>query len=239
MNWTIFNESLSLILHVRSKSRAFEIVDQYSKKLGCSGLLVLHLLPRNTLNGFTRIELFSQSGRISSIIGRLKREVLSDGLKPIYKAEQPTHISDTRSFLRARLLSRLVGLASITQARSLLFVPVKSQGKSVYCFVYFGKRISDEYTSVAALSTLAHVSIETIVADKSPSKPRPLHDFTQREIECLRLMVNGMDNPEIAAAVGISERTVRFHLDRARAKMGARNRVHAVAIIVGSQLLDR
>lgn len=52
-------------------------------------------------------------------------------------------------------------------------------------------------------------------------------------------MVNGMDNPEIAAAVGISERTVRFHLDRARAKMGARNRVHAVAIIVGSQLLDR
>lgn len=136
MNWMTFNESLSLVLHARSKSRAFDIVDQCSKRLGCGGLLVLHLLPRNTLNGYTRIELFSQSGRISSIIGRLKREVLSDGLKPIYQAEQPTHISDTRSFLRARLLSRLVGLASITRARSLLFVPIKSQGKSVYCFVF-------------------------------------------------------------------------------------------------------
>lgn len=239
MNWTIFNETMSLILHARSKAHAFELLDRGSKMLGCSGLVVLHILPGKPHSGFPRIELFSRNERIARTMGRLKRELFSDGLKPLYRAARPTHISDARSFLKARLLSRLTRLASIAKARSLLFIPVSPQDHGTFCFVYFGKQVSDDYTSMAALSTLAHATIETIVADKAPAKPIPEIDFTQREVDCLRLMVTGMDDAEIAAAVGISERTVRFHLDRARAKMGARNRVHAVAMIVGEHLLDR
>jgi len=63
------------------------------------------------------------------------------------------------------------------------------------------------------------------------------HDFldalSTREKDCLRWRAMGKSDWDISHLLSISERTVKFHLENARAKLGATNTVHAVAIAVG------
>lgn len=55
--------------------------------------------------------------------------------------------------------------------------------------------------------------------------PEPL---TEREMEVLQLIAQGKPNKEIAAALTISERTVKFHVSSILSKLGATNRTEAV-----------
>ncbi|MBS1911496.1 MAG: response regulator transcription factor [Bacteroidetes bacterium] len=57
-----------------------------------------------------------------------------------------------------------------------------------------------------------------------------LDRLTDRETEVLRLIALGRSNKEIAAALGITERTVKFHVSSILSKLGAANRTEAVAI---------
>ena len=56
--------------------------------------------------------------------------------------------------------------------------------------------------------------------------PRP-DRLTPREIEVLRLVATGASNKEIAAALVISEKTARNHVERTYAKIGVSNRIGA------------
>jgi DNA-binding NarL/FixJ family response regulator len=53
---------------------------------------------------------------------------------------------------------------------------------------------------------------------------------TARESEVLELLANGHSNAQIAARLGISERTVKFHITSLFARLGAKRRTEAVAI---------
>jgi DNA-binding CsgD family transcriptional regulator len=50
-----------------------------------------------------------------------------------------------------------------------------------------------------------------------------------REKDCLRWRATGKSDWEISQILAISERTVKFHLESSRAKLGATNTLHAVA----------
>jgi len=54
--------------------------------------------------------------------------------------------------------------------------------------------------------------------------------LTPREHEVLEAMARGASNPEIAAALQLSEATVKSHVGRIFAKTGSRDRVHAVIL---------
>jgi LuxR family quorum sensing-dependent transcriptional regulator len=54
-------------------------------------------------------------------------------------------------------------------------------------------------------------------------------DLTTRELECLRWVAAGKTDWEISVILSISSATVRFHIDRARVKLGASTRSQAVA----------
>ena len=62
--------------------------------------------------------------------------------------------------------------------------------------------------------------------------------LTEREREVLRLLAKGWDNHRIAKELGISERTVRFHLRNIYDKIGAQTRSEAVVWAV-HQGLDK
>jgi len=53
--------------------------------------------------------------------------------------------------------------------------------------------------------------------------------LTQRELQCLAWMAKGKTMAEAAVLLRISPRTVRFHMDNARAKLSASTIPHAVA----------
>jgi DNA-binding NarL/FixJ family response regulator len=54
-----------------------------------------------------------------------------------------------------------------------------------------------------------------------------LSDLTPRELEILRLVLEGRTNRAIAAEIFISEKTVEFHLDNLYTKIGVRTRLMA------------
>jgi DNA-binding NarL/FixJ family response regulator len=61
--------------------------------------------------------------------------------------------------------------------------------------------------------------------------------LTEREEEVLRQVAAGAGNAEIAERLGIALSTVKFHLDQARVKLGARDRTEAVVIAARQGLL--
>jgi DNA-binding NarL/FixJ family response regulator len=63
-------------------------------------------------------------------------------------------------------------------------------------------------------------------------------DFTPRELEVLRLVVEGKTNGEIGVALGISEKTVEKHLDAIFRKMSVVSRVEAAVMAVRENLFS-
>ena len=55
-----------------------------------------------------------------------------------------------------------------------------------------------------------------------------VEDLTPREIEVVRLLAAGRSNKEIATGLEIGEETVKSHVGRVLAKLGAENRAQAV-----------
>jgi DNA-binding NarL/FixJ family response regulator len=66
--------------------------------------------------------------------------------------------------------------------------------------------------------------------DTSESTLETVEELTPREIEVLRMMAEGLGNKEIAARLGISDHTVKFHISSILAKVGASSRTEAVTI---------
>lgn len=64
-----------------------------------------------------------------------------------------------------------------------------------------------------------------------------LDSLTTREKDCLRWRALGKSDWDISKLLTISERTVKFHLENARAKLGAANTTHAVTKAVSLGLI--
>ena len=54
--------------------------------------------------------------------------------------------------------------------------------------------------------------------------------LTPREVEALALLAEGLPNKSIAARLGISERTAKFHVESILGKLGAESRSEAIVI---------
>jgi two-component system, NarL family, nitrate/nitrite response regulator NarL len=52
--------------------------------------------------------------------------------------------------------------------------------------------------------------------------------FTARELEVVQLLAAGLTNKEIAQRLGITEHTVKFHVNAILGKLGAATRTEAV-----------
>jgi DNA-binding NarL/FixJ family response regulator len=63
--------------------------------------------------------------------------------------------------------------------------------------------------------------------------------LTERETDVLRLLLEGRANKEIANSLGISVRTVKFHLDNLYSKIGVNSRVEAVVFALQRGLHNR
>jgi DNA-binding response OmpR family regulator len=67
---------------------------------------------------------------------------------------------------------------------------------------------------------------------------RRMVDLTGREAETLTWAARGKTSSEIATIIGLTKRTVDFHIDNARLKLNATSRLHAAVKAAAGQLIE-
>ncbi len=97
------------------------------------------------------------------------------------------------------------------------------------------QRILSSLPHLQMLATYAHESVRRIIEIREIAPAAPV--LTTRERECLLWTAEGKTSWEIGQILGISERTVIFHLQNAGDKLNVSNRRHAVARAISMGLL--
>jgi NarL family two-component system response regulator LiaR len=78
-----------------------------------------------------------------------------------------------------------------------------------------------------AAQALIHVTTRQVIGN----------DLTEREREVLRLMVQGLNNNQIAETLVVSRSTVKFHVSSILSKLGVASRTEAVAVALQNNLV--
>ncbi len=85
-------------------------------------------------------------------------------------------------------------------------------------------------------SILAPEATQALIQAAS-REPGPGYDLTRREHEVLLLMVEGLNNPQIAERLHVSRSTARAHVSSIFAKLGVSNRAEAIALALRVKLV--
>jgi DNA-binding response OmpR family regulator len=95
---------------------------------------------------------------------------------------------------------------------------------------YVTKPVDFEVLSAVIAARLRHVPR----TEREPIRT----DLGQRELETLTWAARGKTSAEIATILGLSKRTVDFHIERARGKLGVATRTQAVIKATSGQLIE-
>ena len=93
-------------------------------------------------------------------------------------------------------------------------------------------------TVAAGGSLLAPVASSAVLRRVRGETPANGPSLTPREREVLDALARGLGNKQIATQLGVSERTVKFHVSSLFEKLGAGNRTEAVAIAARAGLVE-
>ena len=98
-------------------------------------------------------------------------------------------------------------------------------------------RVDGEVALVGTAEDADLVVSERVVATAAPGAVAQGGALTARELEVLRLVARGLGSKEIAADLGITTHTVKYHLAAVLEKLGVRSRTEAVSLGVRTGLV--
>ena len=127
-------------------------------------------------------------------------------------------------FEAARVHLQLAGILADDQPD----VAIDHAGSALASFEVLGARLDADRAS----AVLRHLGVVT------RSGPRGIGRLTAREHEVLVLLGHGLSNPEIAARLFISRKTVAHHVSRILTKLDLRNRAAAASYATSAHLIN-
>jgi NarL family two-component system response regulator LiaR len=88
----------------------------------------------------------------------------------------------------------------------------------------------------AGRSTLSPEAAQALVHAAS-QPPAPCLDLTERECEVLTLMIEGLNNTQIAGRLNVSPSTVKSHVSNILSKLGVASRTEAVTLALRNHII--
>jgi DNA-binding response OmpR family regulator len=134
------------------------------------------------------------------------------------------------------LLERLTGLAPRFSAMPFVYLTALSdranelKGRQLGADDYITKPVDFDILTTIITARLVRVA-------RSAVWPKQV-DLTEREAETLTWAARGKTSCEIAQILGLTKRTVDFHIDNARLKLNATTRMHAAVKAAAGQLIE-
>jgi DNA-binding NarL/FixJ family response regulator len=161
-----------------------------------------------------------------------------EGFAAILKSQPDLVLSDISmpAMSGFELLERLVALAPRFSRMPFVFLTALSdrdnelKGRQLGADDYVSKPIDFEVLATIILARLNGVARAAIW-------PSTI-DLNDREIEVLTWVARGKTSAEIAQILGLTKRTVDFHTDNARAKLGAATRTEAAIKAATGRLIE-
>jgi DNA-binding NarL/FixJ family response regulator len=161
-----------------------------------------------------------------------------EGLSAILKIMPDLVLSDISmpAMSGFELLERLIALAPRFSRMPFVFLTALTdrqnelKGRQLGADDYVTKPIDFEVLDTIITARLAGVA-RTGLAPKTVA-------LNDREVEVLTWVARGKTSVEIAKILGLTKRTVDFHTDNARAKLGAATRTEAVLKAAAGRLIE-
>jgi DNA-binding NarL/FixJ family response regulator len=126
-------------------------------------------------------------------------------------------------------------LASLQNVLALLVEQAQAYERALPHNNYAARAVAAALMRLAQQAKSEAVSL----ADSLQSQPTSEHPFSPREHEVLSLAADGLTNKEIAYRLGISERTVQFHINSIFNKTTTSSRTEAVALALKSGWINK
>ena len=147
-------------------------------------------------------------------------------------------IAATQQIKAAMPNVRVVMLTSHTSETEI--IAALSSGADAYCIK--GSDVTRLIAAIAAAHEGAtyldpQIARRVIEHLKPPAVDNTIGQLSQRELDVLRLMVEGMSNPEIAAQLYLSPNTVKTHVRGIMNKLAVDDRVQAAVVALRTGLV--
>lgn len=140
--------------------------------------------------------------------------------EPFVKSELP---QAARGYARFGTL----GLPSDFEAMEAVVVPVHEDRRPIGWICFARSEIGVDARTLHTLAVAGYAAWVHGSALKRHSLDKAT--LTPREVECLRLVANGLNDDQVGEILGITGRTVRFHVGNAKSKLGVRSRIQAIS----------
>lgn len=144
--------------------------------------------------------------------------------------------------IKEKLPETKVVMLTVSDSDDDLFVAVKSGAhgyllKNLNASEFF-EMLDGLRRGEAAMTRQTTSRLMKGFTDFSSQQAEPVENLTQRELELLRLVAEGLSNKAIARMLSISENTVKYHVRNILQKLGVQNRTQAVAQALCSGLIE-
>jgi DNA-binding NarL/FixJ family response regulator len=161
-----------------------------------------------------------------------------EGLAAILKTMPDLVLSDISmpAMSGFEVLERLIGLAPRFEKMPFVFLTALTDRENELK----GRRLgADDYVT----KPIDFDVLDTIIAARLAGVARTgllpkLAKLNDREVEVLTWVARGKTSSEIAQIVGLTKRTIDFHIDNARTKLGAATRTEAVIKANSGRLIE-
>jgi DNA-binding CsgD family transcriptional regulator len=158
------------------------------------------------------------AAQLTRVRGKSDREAWARAVGACELGGSPQALADARYRLAEALLGSGGGRADAAIALRLALRVAREL------------RIRPLIEEVESLAQRARIELEEVAAVPPPAEPGAELRLTRRELEVLRLVAAGRTNRQIAERLFVGEKTVATHVSNILGKLGAANRVEAVAI---------
>lgn len=220
-----FTDTLGRILHVSQVAQLWADVKEFAAQLGythVSGADAARLA-----GGASNAIFYTDAPLVPAQIDRVYDYTSAPFVKRALASPEPFLISELRRDPQHEGPWR-EHLADVIKRGDGLAVPVYDGREPIAGFLFGGEKPDTSALSRAMLQVVAHAAFARYRAlMTNPAAVRQA--LSVREIQCLRGLAAGKSDSETAQELGISARTVRFHIDGAKEKLGVNSRVQAVA----------
>lgn len=140
----------------------------------------------------------------------------------------PFTVSELRSHKDFSDINWVDYLPGIMHEGDGLIVPVHRANELMGGMAFGGQSPDASPLARSALQVASHAAVARVDALKNQTVPVQAPALSARETQCLTYIASGHEDEQISQLLGISPRTVRFHVDSAKTKLGVNSRVQAV-----------